>query len=458
MAHDSQRDKARALFGKAFFENTKEKAPAKNGAVALQRRANALPIPTYKVGGVVKKQAGGRMSGRSAEADDVLITTARGQRMLEEQRRREREAAAKAKTGAAAKRAKADTLLGIPAQKEGGRANEDFTGLMKKAASRAAAKGNPVMKDGGATNEYIGKRINARMAAGNYKDGGRAQVRNERKMADIEKDYKIALAKGKNEGIAKAKYEQRKADAADDYAKATKADRSVTRGAEKAAEFALKEARRTKGVSISNRDNAESFMQKNSKSVEPKINVAETLKGLGMMPAAADKVASPARKALARKAPAMRQARPTSIQSLANANKPTGSLAPASRSTVTPPPPQIRTALSAVTQPKKSMLDMSNNPAALKEAKARAADAESRGSVRKSISEFLVGSDESRARYAAQQNAANINMANAGRKKDTYNRGPQKADWSGAMVKNGKVVKRAAGGAAKARKGQMKGC
>jgi histone H1/5 len=326
MAHDSQRDKARALFGKAFFENTKEKAPAKNGAVALQQRANARPIPTYKVGGVVKKQAGGRMSGQSAEADDVLITTPRGQRMLEEQRRREREAAAKAKAAAAAKRAKADTLLGIPAQKEGGRANEDFTGLMKKAASRAAAKGNPVMKDGGATNEYIGKRINARMAAGNYKDGGRAEMRNERKMADIEKDYKIALAKGKNEGVAKAKYEQRKADAADDYAKATKADRSVTRGAEKAAESALKEARRTKGVSISNRDNAESFMQKNSNSVAPKINVAETLKGLGVMPAAADKAAAPARKAAApRQAAPVRQAR-TSVASPSSA--PTRSAAP----------------------------------------------------------------------------------------------------------------------------------
>lgn len=51
------------------------------------------------------------MPRRSPEADDVLITTARGQRILDEQRRRD---AAKAKADAE-KRARADRLLGIPA-------------------------------------------------------------------------------------------------------------------------------------------------------------------------------------------------------------------------------------------------------------------------------------------------------------------------------------------------------
>ena len=48
----------------------------------------------------------------SPEADDVLITTPRGQRILEEQRRREAEKA----RADAAKRARADKLLGIPAK------------------------------------------------------------------------------------------------------------------------------------------------------------------------------------------------------------------------------------------------------------------------------------------------------------------------------------------------------
>jgi hypothetical protein len=46
------RAKARAIFGPAIAEPM-PKQP--NGAKALQERANARPIPTYKVGGAVKK-------------------------------------------------------------------------------------------------------------------------------------------------------------------------------------------------------------------------------------------------------------------------------------------------------------------------------------------------------------------------------------------------------------------
>ena len=70
-----------------------------------------------------------------------------------------------------------------------------------------------------------------------------------RKTADIESDYQKALKAGRSSGIAKAKYEQRMADAADDLAKWTRSDRTQTRAAESAAEKALSEARRTKGVS-----------------------------------------------------------------------------------------------------------------------------------------------------------------------------------------------------------------
>lgn len=52
---DSMRAKARAVFGKEFMDIMKPKPFAKNEAVALQQRANARPIPTYKVGGAVKK-------------------------------------------------------------------------------------------------------------------------------------------------------------------------------------------------------------------------------------------------------------------------------------------------------------------------------------------------------------------------------------------------------------------
>jgi len=118
------RAKARAIFGSAIAEPM-PKQP--NGAKALQERANARPIPTYKVGGVVKKQNGGAMPprtrGGSPEADDVFITTRRGREMEAELRRRE---AAK-KKAEEEKRARADKLLGIPAQKDGGKA-----GMYKK--------------------------------------------------------------------------------------------------------------------------------------------------------------------------------------------------------------------------------------------------------------------------------------------------------------------------------------
>jgi hypothetical protein len=67
------RAKARAIFGPAFAEPMPNQP---NGAKALQQRANARPIPTYKVGGPVKKPmpaasaaSGNRMA--KQEADEM---------------------------------------------------------------------------------------------------------------------------------------------------------------------------------------------------------------------------------------------------------------------------------------------------------------------------------------------------------------------------------------------------
>lgn len=57
------RAKARAIFGSA---NPEPMPKQPNEAKALQQRANARPIPTYKVGGVVKKADGGVMADRIA--------------------------------------------------------------------------------------------------------------------------------------------------------------------------------------------------------------------------------------------------------------------------------------------------------------------------------------------------------------------------------------------------------
>jgi hypothetical protein len=60
------RAKARAIFGPAIAEPM-PKQP--NGAKALQERANARPIPTYKVGGAVKKNAPPQPTAADREAE-----------------------------------------------------------------------------------------------------------------------------------------------------------------------------------------------------------------------------------------------------------------------------------------------------------------------------------------------------------------------------------------------------
>lgn len=460
MANDSQRDKARAVFGKTFFENSKALPQPKNAAVALQKRANARPIPTYKVGGVVKKQDGGR----SPEADDVLMSTPRGQRMLEEQRRRE---AAKAKAEAA-KRAAADKLLGITSKKEGGRADKDFTGLMKQAASRAAAKGNPVMKQGGATNEYMAKRVSARMQAGNYAEGGAAKDRMESRMRDVEKAYRIALAKGKNEGIAKAKFERKKADIADDYAKKTGADRTATKAAEQAAKATLKEARRTKGASIAKREFGAAVMEKGSKDIAPKMDVTSTLKGvggLGAMPSAAPKAAAPKTRATVRKTSATAQVRPAGGQGAA----PTATTRPTapvgSRTNPTPVNPKEDVVVTATKKRDNTAagrrerfgeMISSVNPF---RAIARGIDSALTAGTGPSKPAPRAPAAKPDAAMAAKIASNKLRVARlraAGNERDAkfYEKNPT------AMKRGGETmpVKRAAGGAGKVRKGQMKGC
>ena len=59
------RAKARAIFGSAIAEPMPNQP---NGAKALQQRANARPIPTYKVGGVVKSTPPGPTAAEREEA------------------------------------------------------------------------------------------------------------------------------------------------------------------------------------------------------------------------------------------------------------------------------------------------------------------------------------------------------------------------------------------------------
>jgi hypothetical protein len=71
MADDSQRAKARSTFGSSFFENSKAIPAPKNFATAQQKTANSRPIPTFKVGGAVKKADSGMPRNRPMPYDKM---------------------------------------------------------------------------------------------------------------------------------------------------------------------------------------------------------------------------------------------------------------------------------------------------------------------------------------------------------------------------------------------------
>lgn len=439
MAKDTQRDKARAVFGKSFFENTKCPPAPKNSMTAQQKVANSRPIPTFKVGGVVEKKA--EMASRRAI-----------------------------------------------------RAEQDFSKPLAAAAQRAAAKGTPVMKDGGPTDEYLAKRVRSRIEAGNYKDGGkvdRYKEKMDRKTADIESDYKKALAKGKNADVAKAKYEQRMADAKDDYAKWTKGDRSQTKAAEKAAEQNLTMTRRAARNSPTGAGakTSEALVKKAEASMEAKPAASTSVPaGIGEIKISKPqaKKAAPVRKAApARKAAPVRKAAPTARTAPAPAPAPAARPAAQGR-----PAAQARPAAQGrpATDPRIAAAERLERQAAEKRrleqsptgtsagALARlknlvgfgsSADTRSAANYRAQVAreqreQSAVATKAQRDRAAAAAAAQAKAKANAdrvaklraaGREADAkfYERNPN------ALKKGGEVGKYAVGGAGKVRKGMAKG-
>lgn len=150
------RAKARAIFGPAIAEPM-PKQP--NGAKALQQRANARPIPTYKVGGVVKKADGGGMKPKLSTAErkmgDALMMTRKGKEVMAAQKRMEEDK----EKAMAAKRAKADKLLGITAKKDGGKVQTSSDTARKLAKEMGGMKKGGKAKDGLAVMIAVGKPV-----------------------------------------------------------------------------------------------------------------------------------------------------------------------------------------------------------------------------------------------------------------------------------------------------------
>lgn len=169
------RAKARAIFGNAVAEPMPNQP---NGAKALQQRANARPIPTYKVGGVVKKADGGAMpklSTAERKMGDALMMKRKGKEVMDAQKRME----AQKEMQRRKKQEAADKLLGIK-MKSGG-----------KACGGKAGK----YAEGG---DITAERVAARMAAGNYKKGGKVQT-----SADTAKKLATEMGGMKKGGKAK---------------------------------------------------------------------------------------------------------------------------------------------------------------------------------------------------------------------------------------------------------------
>jgi hypothetical protein len=182
MNGSNMRDKARAIFGKTFFENAKEPAPAKNGAVALQKRANARPIPTYKVGGVVKKQAGGALTAAEKaraekmirERGDAAMRDPLVMRLLDEKNRAPMGVPGMGPKAADAQKAMANDPKFKAMAEEYFRKTGDILGADTAAAQmkrlRASESSSRRHAEGGGIEA---QRLEARTASGNYKKGGK---------------------------------------------------------------------------------------------------------------------------------------------------------------------------------------------------------------------------------------------------------------------------------------------
>ena len=151
-----------------------------------------------------------------------------------------------------------------------------------------------------------------------FADGGsdKYKARYDRKVADIESDYKKAQARktGRAAEVAKAKYEQRMADAKDDLAKWTKSDRTQTRAAESAAEKNLSMTRKFGARS------SEGLVAKADKPLTPVVSSGDIEKLTASLP-------KPSISSSQRSAPRRAPARPA----------PTGGKPPARRDAAKPP-------------------------------------------------------------------------------------------------------------------------
>jgi hypothetical protein len=147
------RAKARAIFGPAIAEPM-PKQP--NGAKALQERANARPIPTYKVGGAVKKDRPPQPTAAEREANRRMRESLAKEKVTQKEanalsRGNRYEGPGYKKGGAV--QTSADTAKKLATEmggmKKGGKAKKDGLAVMIAIGSPMKGEKKPVKKMAG---------------------------------------------------------------------------------------------------------------------------------------------------------------------------------------------------------------------------------------------------------------------------------------------------------------------
>jgi hypothetical protein len=148
MKMTDMRAKARAIFGPAIAEPMPNQP---NGAKALQERANARPIPTYKVGGAVKKQKPPQPTAADREAErkrreeyaKMKVTPEQGSAITRGNRSSGYKTGGKVQTSADTAKKLATEMGGM---KKGGKAKKDGLAVMIAIGEPMKGMKKPVKK------------------------------------------------------------------------------------------------------------------------------------------------------------------------------------------------------------------------------------------------------------------------------------------------------------------------
>jgi hypothetical protein len=168
------------MFGKTFMDAAKPTPPAKNYATAQQKVANSRPIPTYKVGGPVKKADGGKLKPldgarfREFQKEEKRQAMGRGSQRLKSERSQAEERDSYDGSAAQAYGVADRTAHKLTKRATSGPVKKAMGGEARMFDEAVAAMPSPVMRAvGGAGKTRKGQAPIKRAMGGPVKDGSK---------------------------------------------------------------------------------------------------------------------------------------------------------------------------------------------------------------------------------------------------------------------------------------------